>query len=1560
MKVNCANKNKVFKTSEASTKSWFRVNGFIDDYLNIIDLNGFRKNNTKWSNYARQQYGVEGRLFLEREDGSKAYPNKEIFKQIDEKKGILYQLTSTDNPAIKELDDKLKGFLDKIGVKIQELPEGDFVAKAKLVEKIIQVVNGKADVSTLPEEASHFFVSILKANGSIYQKMEEQIVSNPIYQEVLNEYGSIYTLENGSPDISRIKEEAIGKLISRNVVKLHQNSVKEGSNFLQRAWNMIVAVINKGLKFIGINTFAKEIAKAEGSTVFEVAAEALLTSDLSGLKLQFETSSYELLQVSKDVTQQSIVDAIRGSQSKFTSVNEEDGVGEKHYYILNKGESNELRIEGTPSGLASQDTRKRNKGKFVSESQRLQWEKIRTRGKKVHSWVEDITKNYVSSTRVLSTELRNSLSLEEKIHYDKAEASVHALIDSIKAQDSGAVFLTEVILHDPKFHWVDDFGKTRYGIAGSIDLLVIHSDGTASIYDYKTTSKKAGLEDISIWKSYEYNVQLSLYKRMLLNGNLTTKVPKVNGIFKSRIIQIETASDDKNRVTSVNFAGEIPVAGEGTGNKRLDSKLEALYMKFNKMMKLKPPSDKAEKKLFYSRISSIRDTIVNLHLRKNYNTIISNADTDFTYVNELFNKEAITWDDLAIAKEISDLYVDLLSYADLSAADKDIESSFKDIQRKADIIADRVLQKREEMMQGVASEFGIDDIGEVQRQLGFMGRYFRSVSTQNNPMVATLYEMTKKVLYQNEIENNALREEITNQQEVLKKWASSKGLSLQEAYNLIINKETGKLITPYTQEYYTEIEKRKISNDKEWFNDNFSLNTERYNKRLESFTKSIKEKTFSKNPALNEKKQNELINEFKEYESNLVTSSFRELKPSKQANWKSDSWKKLESDGYEPLRDFYKFFTSKTEKMAGWLPAFNHSQNFIPTLMKTWVEELSRLDGKTAGNLYQALRKRVDLNDLSGRVGNINSNSGEIGGQIPVFFINNLSKEDLKDGKKSYDLGRVLQVFGEMAHNFKNMSEIETAALAGLDIIKEQEAFERSKASPLGLRINPATQNIVKSKEANKGNVEMYEDFMNYFLYGVSTKNPSKTTKFLDGLNQYTAFKMLGLNPFPAIAATAANVVGTQIQIARNVYFDDKQFAKSLWMMSGGNLFDNETKEIAYGLKELFLPQIDNRQYAKNRKLSTSIAVRNITVDHFFAMLRVTDEINQTAVFLSMLQNSVFDKDGKIILMSDYKKSLRPENYYSFKKGSEERRKIDKEIKEKLKDTKSIMDLCSIKDGKLSIEGYPEISSDVIMSFRQLVKQVNKNIIGNMDTNDPSLYKFEVWGRMLFIFRNWMPRAVEERYGELRYNRELQRIEMGRYRTFFSSLFGFMRDESNKLKWAMSIGVEEWAKIQYEKQMSIRPELANKVTESQFIDLMKENMAATKRGLAITTGVILTLILGSKYFNDDEELTPGEKYTLKIWKRVYTEMSMFINPIEALNILKSPSAATAPLSDLIRACLHSLKEVGGYTFNEEDWIQNAHPLKYWMGFNPFSGIEKTYRMFDQDWLEMVEDNKKSE
>jgi hypothetical protein len=310
-----------------------------------------------------------------------------------------------------------------------------------------------------------------------------------------------------------------------------------------------------------------------------------------------------------------------------------------------------------------------------------------------------------------------------------------------------------------------------------------------------------------------------------------------------------------------------------------------------------------------------------------------------------------------------------------------------------------------------------------------------------------------------------------------------------------------------------------------------------------------------------------------------------------------------------------------------------------------------------------------------------------------------------------------------------------------------------------------------------------------------------------------------------------------------------------------------------------------------------------------------------------------------------------------------DRSKIDAEIKEKMKSVKSIMDLTSVDDkGVLKIEGIPELSMETLMEFMQMIRQVNKNIIGNMDANDIFTAKVNAWVRPFLLFRNWMPRMLEERFGELRYNRELQRAEFGRYKSFFKHLTAITRDENNRLKWSLAIGVVEAAKIEYIKQVALNPNIVNDISEMEFIDMYKENMRASYTGLAITAAVLMFIFASIRAFDDDddENLTSSQKLQLKLLRRAYSEMSMFVNPVEAINILKSPTASLAPLVTLGRALNHSTKQLAGWALNDEEMQFKAKPMKFWMNFNPLAGPEKFYRLLDDQWKERIEDNKKSE
>ena len=175
----------------------------------------------------------------------------------------IYNQQETDpviEDANKELNERMKDFLLEFGFTtkvVDSLTDRagnniSGVAKLDTLLKTVQVVRGKADITTLPEEASHLFVELLKAKDSpLYQSMLRSIDKYDMLKKVTNEYSSnpLYQNEDGSPNESKLRDEAIGKLIAAEVVNAHSSA--ESKPNISRFGRWFQKVLNAIKKFFG-------------------------------------------------------------------------------------------------------------------------------------------------------------------------------------------------------------------------------------------------------------------------------------------------------------------------------------------------------------------------------------------------------------------------------------------------------------------------------------------------------------------------------------------------------------------------------------------------------------------------------------------------------------------------------------------------------------------------------------------------------------------------------------------------------------------------------------------------------------------------------------------------------------------------------------------------------------------------------------------------------------------------------------------------------------------------------------------------------------------------------------------------------------------------------------------------------------------------------------------------------------------------------------------------------------------------------------------------------------
>lgn len=172
-------------------------------------------------------YTANPGLSLPTEDVQKQLSFKALSPLRRDPKEIYNQLPGTEgsvaSPKILALVNK---WLDRVGIKKQELPQYDLGGRkidangqAQLLNDVIKIAEGKEDVA-LTEETMHFAVAIIKqTNPKLFKQMMNKIGRFNYYREIFNEYSKKYVNKDGSPDILKIKEEAIGKILAEYLIK---------------------------------------------------------------------------------------------------------------------------------------------------------------------------------------------------------------------------------------------------------------------------------------------------------------------------------------------------------------------------------------------------------------------------------------------------------------------------------------------------------------------------------------------------------------------------------------------------------------------------------------------------------------------------------------------------------------------------------------------------------------------------------------------------------------------------------------------------------------------------------------------------------------------------------------------------------------------------------------------------------------------------------------------------------------------------------------------------------------------------------------------------------------------------------------------------------------------------------------------------------------------------------------------------------------------------------------------------------------------------------------------
>jgi hypothetical protein len=1625
--MSCKDTQK-FRTSEASTKAAMRTRGAIDKFLNIVDLGLFRTLNTRWSNDAKERFGVQQRLFSEINNSTKAVPNKEAFKAIDNGKGVFYQEGEelTSSKANLQTIKMVKDFLNRIGVSIENVDnivvDGvklDANGAALVTQQLVKIVNGKQDVA-LPEEAMHFAVAIIKqTNPALYKRLMSEINNYAIKNQVFNDYvGNPDYQIDGKPNVVKLKEEAIAKLLAEKII-FQTQGFTDKSELMDKVttwWEDIIDWIKTLFVKSGFDRTSMDILSGK----MKGTAEDIVEDET-------------FLQQAAPNKQKQLVDLIKDRNSKLTKKNYTENGVEKQRYFFN---GSDKPVKNRVHDVIDQYYINLFGDNQLTETEfeKAVYSVYAEKGTKGHLDQEHIISLFTNDEGYAVKDAEGKLiekddaaykpELGNGAMYKLLKDNMRKRIQMLEERNPGSVYLTEMQIYDQK-----------YDKAGTIDFMVITPEGKINMYDWKFMNMSLETEkDVPWYKVGAWNKQMSQYKLMLQNNYGASN----NDFLESQMIPIIAEYSRPNKAKNLKpillkikigdidleniylpYKNEqqkalLPVglASDSTRNKELDAVLKKLLALYEKMASAKAPS--AEDKLSKAeQLNTLYDAIRQLRMRQNveplveqfqvlnkrigsltefYNTTFKDVDPKLltekqinSFAGEL-NKYSIT-----LQYTYSGLSIDLESLFDndnLTEKDQELQKQLAEASSNAQKLSNKIEKLSISFLDDVIGKReNIDDFVSPEKVIKGLPRMFSSTSTLQTNAIQWLFKKSNSSLYYSGVDTVSETKRLEVIRDRYNEWAKSKGLTNKNQFDFIRDKKNNKLIDQYDVEFYKTLKSKTIEQDFDWIRAN--IDVEKFKKEIDEQLKSELDHIATKprfrsmdHPITLAEMAKERDKAIQKYDvTDPEGYGWLQSKIAKRfpaTKWESNAWKELNKTENTPAKAFYNYIVERNQyfNSIGYIE-YSSIRNFLPFVKKGLTEKLV-LGGKISVG-EQFLRSiTVEPGDIG--YGERDPESGQLVNRIPKYFSQDTGQE------MSDDLFRTMALMNDMAIRYDYFDRIEQQALLINRVEKNKPAIETSYFG--NTRMDE--DNNPKTVNDNSQNSKLYEAQMNAIIYGhkyITDANFDKvlgslgnfgatlnkklgTTIFPENLtgrqislnkiidNVTTAFTMkaLGFNPLSSISTLLGGSFQSVINAGK--YYTEAEFIASEVML-GSMMYGKDSKKYI-GAIEYFLPLTEDYNKELAKKLSLSKFSQENLQELLMSWMRNADKTVQLANFFSFLNNTVVIDDQVVNARVYIRNSEKYTNLYDLPQG--EREKLEKEFEEEVKaliEDKGVLKLASVEGDVFTIPGVEQKSQSVV-DIRRTVQSLTKDALGNLSADDVRHINFTLQGKSFMLFKGWIPRLIDVRIGDIKYNSGSQSYEWGRSRMMGEMVFKDLSASIDSLKGLFTGSKEEWikqAKDTYEKKRAeYKKETGKelKMSEREFIDMMNQNVRNQMIDVVFyltLTGLFLMLHAFEPEGDDEDKATRNRyKYLMRLVDKVRDEVAYFYDPTQIISLTTGGIfPAMAYLDNLKKAFGNTLTEMYAIGVGNDKLEDKNYVLKYYLkGLPILSQADTILLMFFPD------------
>lgn len=1585
-----------FRTSEASSKAALRTQGAIDEFLNIKNLIKFRELNIKWSKAAQEKYGIEGKLFIEDERANRVYANKAAFKRIDNSKGIFYQKEEgpISSSASSQTISKLKEFLNSIGVRIEDVrkivvdgKQQDANSIALLTQKLIQVIEGKETVS-LPEEAMHFAVAIIKqTNPSLYKKMMSEVNSYKMLNDVFATYGTdpLYQTKEGKPDVIALKEEAIGKILAETVIRKAEG-VTEKPELLERTYNWWQAILN----------WLKSLVVKSG---FDKAAMDILSGEKIGTVEDIrEEEGRAFLQKS---VQDSTYDNIKAVSKRMKL--EDDS-----YYIDGRKISRRVTNFAKSWYEKMNKNKELTKTEYQKALSNMKQD-VGTKGHEVIKYAYDIfidENGYPRQEPLSDDDFNKKFPGFDRAIYEILRDN---LKDRIESFPEGTRFMSEVSIYNPRTDVAGTFDFLAIKPDGKVSVLDWKFIGLdveryedLPWYDIKAWRMQMEQYKLILQSAYGVKPQDFEQTRMIPIRAEYTKGNERENILP-KLKSVEIGEVDPSKITK-DYLLPLSLVGERTGEEGLDKLIEKLNAVYDNMTEqIVSPEDRREKSV---QLNALFKAIRHLQIKRNITPLIQESKILNERIKRIIKRyednfkgkdptafSEKTMNDFARemleAGEALNVYVTMdEALDDIAGSDEELRKDLRDTAYAARMLNAKLNSAFGEFVdKTLGGSEGITNLLKEEKVIKGFTRWFATTSTIQMSSVELLFKKTTKQLTyaaQDTLNENLRLKVLKDNYEA---WARRKGLSKKNYFDIIKKKDKNELIDEFSGDFYSLLKKKTEEKDYGWIQDN--IDAEEYSKFLEEqLEKDVKR--ILERPQLDKADQDKVDNALKngwrdadlpfdirrqiDQLENLYSISGKESAgwlirdftikfPLKK--WTSKEWIELNKEENKPAKDFYDYIREKNDEYQQ-LDYITKRQSrvFLPFVRKDLMEKVV-----TGGNIRLGEQFFRDISIDEGDIGYGKQNplTGEPVDVIPKYFVHEIDEE------LSTDLFKTMSFYNEAALKYKYLRDIESQMRAVLKIERNKKAIATSMFAKT-VRKDDGTVELTLNNDENS---DLLQSMMRAIIYGQKYVASETFDQILGKIGKWgeTFNRKLGINIFPEgyserqvsmnkiltqlnnifqlntlglnILSASSNLFGGSMHSIINAgrYYTREDYAKAELTLIVNKLTGTDKKKMI-GALEYFLPLTDNYNRELHKRLSVTRLTSENLQDFLMYFMRKGDWAVQMSNFYAYLNNTIV-QDGELVNVREYLRSLPKYKGMRYQGTAAQREALKKEFENDVKaliEEKGVMKVATIEDDKFIIPGIEQKSPSVVKVTQQ-VRELSSNALGNLSENNLRMINLNVYGKSFMVFKNWIPRLVDVRMGNMKYDSALDAYEWGRTRMIFRILLKDTVHSLGALRnsfLANDKGIEYMRNLFEQKRAEYEDDTGKtlNMTEEEFIDLVRSNIRNQMVDV-IFLCTLMSMVMAIKAIPPDDDEDPSVKNTYRFMLRAVDkfkdELTYFYDPTSFVSIASSGVFPVVTLIDnFTKGLINFGKENWALFTDNEDDVKNTQVIKYWMKTFPFT------------------------